>query len=139
MILSQWRSTISGPSRPTRIYSATTASMGASPARSQSKAMPSRSARQGRSYGPIRVSAEKDPTKVPFHGVDVAMECTGHFAKKESASQLLTAGARKVLVSAPAAGADATIVYGVNEKIDYSRHDGGLQCFVHDKLPWDRW
>ena len=71
---------------------------------------------QGRSYGPIRVSAEKDPTKVPFHGVDVAMECTGHFAKKELASQLLTAGARKVLVSAPAAGADATIVYGVNEK-----------------------
>ncbi len=71
---------------------------------------------QGRSYGPIRVSAEKDPTKVPFHGVDVAMECTGHFTKKETASQLLTAGARKVLVSAPAAGADATIVYGVNEK-----------------------
>ena len=70
---------------------------------------------QGRSYGPIRVSAEKDPTKVPFHGVDVAMECTGHFTKKETASQLLTAGARKVLVSAPAAGADATIVYGVNE------------------------
>jgi glyceraldehyde 3-phosphate dehydrogenase len=72
---------------------------------------------QGRSYGPIRVSAEKDPTKVPFHGVDVAMECTGHFMKKETASQLLTAGARKVLVSAPAAGADATIVYGVNEKM----------------------
>jgi len=44
------------------------------------------------------------------------MECTGHFTKKETASQLLTAGARKVLVSAPAAGADATIVYGVNEK-----------------------
>ena len=71
---------------------------------------------QGRSYGPIRVSAEKDPTKVPFHGVDVALECTGHLTKKETALQLLTAGARKVLVSAPAAGADATIVYGVNEK-----------------------
>jgi glyceraldehyde 3-phosphate dehydrogenase len=71
---------------------------------------------QGRSYGPIRVSAEKDPTRVPFQGVDVAMECTGHFAKKETASQLLSGGARKVLVSAPADGADATIVYGVNEK-----------------------
>jgi glyceraldehyde 3-phosphate dehydrogenase len=71
---------------------------------------------QGRSYGPIRVSAEKDPTKVPFHGVDVALECTGHLTKKETALQLLTAGARRVLVSAPAAGADATIVYGVNEK-----------------------
>ena len=70
---------------------------------------------QGRSYGPIKVSAEKDPTKVPFHGVDVAMECTGHFTKKETAAQLIAAGARKVLVSAPADGVDATIVYGVNE------------------------
>ena len=69
---------------------------------------------QGRSYGPIRVSAEKDPTKVPFQGVDVAMECTGHFTKKETAAQSV-AGSRKVLVSAPAAGAAATIVYGVNE------------------------
>jgi glyceraldehyde 3-phosphate dehydrogenase len=72
---------------------------------------------QGRSYGPIRVSAEKDPTKVPFQGVDVAMECTGHFAKKETASQLISAGARKVLISAPADGVDTTIVYGVNEKM----------------------
>jgi glyceraldehyde 3-phosphate dehydrogenase len=70
----------------------------------------------GRSYGPIKVSAEKDPTKLPFQGVDVALECTGHFTKKETAAQLLAAGARKVLVSAPAAGADATIVYGVNEQ-----------------------
>ena len=70
----------------------------------------------GRVYGPIKVSAERDPAKVPFQGVDVAMECTGRFATKEAASQLLAAGARKVLVSAPADGADATIVYGVNEK-----------------------
>jgi glyceraldehyde 3-phosphate dehydrogenase len=70
----------------------------------------------GRSYGPIKVSAEKDPRKLPFRGVDVAMECTGHFTKKDTAAQLLDAGARKVLVSAPADGADATIVYGVNEK-----------------------
>ena len=67
-------------------------------------------------YGPVRVSAEKDPAKVPFHGVDVAMECTGHFTSKEEAIQLIAAGARKVLVSAPTDGADATIVYGVNEK-----------------------
>jgi glyceraldehyde 3-phosphate dehydrogenase len=71
---------------------------------------------QGRSYGPIKISAEKDPTKVPFQGVDVAMECTGHFTKKETAAQLIAAGARKVLVSAPADGVDATIVYGVNEQ-----------------------
>ena len=65
----------------------------------------------GRSYGPIQVSAEKEPTKLPWRGVDVALECTGHFTKKEAAQQLITAGARKVLVSAPAEGADATIVY----------------------------
>ena len=70
----------------------------------------------GRVYGPITVSAERDPSKVPYQGVDVAMECNGIFTKKESASHLLTAGARKVLISAPADGVDATIVYGVNEK-----------------------
>ncbi len=70
----------------------------------------------GRSCGPIKVSAERDPAKLPFRGVDVALECTGHFTKKETAEQLITAGARKVLISAPATGADATIVYGVNEK-----------------------
>jgi glyceraldehyde 3-phosphate dehydrogenase len=68
----------------------------------------------GRRWGPIRVSAERDPLKAPYQGVDVAMECTGLFTKKESAAQLITAGARKVLVSAPADGVDATIVYGVN-------------------------
>jgi glyceraldehyde 3-phosphate dehydrogenase len=52
-----------------------------------------------RSYGPIRVSAEKDPTKLPFQGVDLAMECTGHFTKRETAAQLIKAGNRKVLVS----------------------------------------
>ncbi len=68
----------------------------------------------GRTYGPIKVSAERDPSRVPYQGVDVAMECTGLFTKKEAAAQLITAGARKVLVSAPADGVDATIVYGVN-------------------------
>ncbi len=71
---------------------------------------------RGKSYGPIRVSAEKDPAKVPFRNVDVALECTGHFTKKAQAAELIAAGARKVLISAPAEGADATIVYGVNEK-----------------------
>ncbi|HTU55885.1 MAG TPA: type I glyceraldehyde-3-phosphate dehydrogenase [Acetobacteraceae bacterium] len=71
---------------------------------------------QGRAYGPIKVAAEKDPARVPFAGVDVALECTGRFAKKERAQALIAAGARKVLISAPAEGVDATIVYGVNEK-----------------------
>ncbi len=70
-----------------------------------------------RRYGPIRVSAERDPTKVPFAGVDVALECTGLFTKREAAAALLSAGARKVLVSAPADGVDATIVYGVNQDV----------------------
>ncbi len=70
----------------------------------------------GRTYAPIKVTAERDPSKVPLAGVDVAMECTGLFTKREAAAQLLTAGARKVLVSAPADGVDATIVYGVNHK-----------------------
>lgn len=70
----------------------------------------------GRTIGPIRVSAEKDPSKVPYQGVDVALECTGLFTKKETAAQLIAAGARKVLVSAPADGVDATIVYGVNHE-----------------------
>ncbi len=71
----------------------------------------------GRVWGPIRVSAERDPTKVPYQGVDVALECTGIFTSKDSASALLKAGARKVLVSAPADGVDATVVYGVNHKV----------------------
>ncbi len=70
----------------------------------------------GRTYGPIKVSAERDPAKVPLSGVDVALECTGLFTKRDDAAKLMAAGARKVLISAPADGVDATIVYGVNHK-----------------------
>ncbi|WP_237216054.1 type I glyceraldehyde-3-phosphate dehydrogenase [Falsiroseomonas oryziterrae] len=70
----------------------------------------------GRRYGPIKVTAERDPTKLPWQGVDVAAECTGIFTSKEKASALLAAGARKVVISAPGDNADATIVYGVNHK-----------------------
>jgi glyceraldehyde 3-phosphate dehydrogenase len=71
----------------------------------------------GRTWGPIRVTAERDPAKLPLKGVDVAMECTGLFTSKEKASALLAAGARKVLISAPADGVDATVVYGVNHQV----------------------
>ncbi len=67
----------------------------------------------------IRVTAQRDPAKLPWAelGVDVVLECTGFFASKEKASAHLTAGARKVLISAPAGGVDATIVYGVNHGV----------------------
>ncbi len=67
----------------------------------------------------VRVLAERDPAKLPWAemGVDVVMECTGFFASKEKASAHLQAGARKVLISAPAGKDLPTIVYGVNHDI----------------------
>src|SRR5512138_2808866 len=64
----------------------------------------------------IKVCAERDPSKLPWKalGVDIVLECTGIFTAKDKASAHLAAGAKRVLVSAPADGADATIVYGVN-------------------------
>lgn len=67
----------------------------------------------------IRVTAERDPAKLPHGemGVDIALECTGFFADKEKASAHLTAGAKRVLISAPAGGADKTVVFGVNHDV----------------------
>ncbi len=69
--------------------------------------------------GPIKVTAERDPSKLPWRdlGVDVVYECTGIFAARDKAAAHLDAGAKRVLVSAPATGADKTIVYGVNHNL----------------------
>ena len=73
--------------------------------------------------GPIKVTAVRDPADLPHKalGVDIALECTGIFTSKDKASAHLKAGAKRVLISAPADGADLTVVYGVN----------------HDKLTMD--
>ncbi|HEU0060375.1 MAG TPA: type I glyceraldehyde-3-phosphate dehydrogenase [Hyphomicrobiaceae bacterium] len=66
--------------------------------------------------GPIKVLAERDPNKLPWKSlnIDVVMECTGVFTDRDKAAAHLEAGAKRVLVSAPAKGADLTVVYGVN-------------------------
>ena len=72
-----------------------------------------------------KILAEKDPAKLPWKelGVDIVLECTGLFTDREKAATHLAAGAKKVLISAPAKGQDATIVLGVNtEKYDAAKH-----------------
>ncbi|GAB5374756.1 MAG: type I glyceraldehyde-3-phosphate dehydrogenase [Acuticoccus sp.] len=67
--------------------------------------------------GPIRVTAERDPKALPWSDVDIALECTGIFTARDKAAMHLENGSSRVLVSAPASGADKTIVYGVNDSV----------------------
>ncbi len=64
----------------------------------------------------VKVLAEREPDKLPWKelGIDVVLECTGRFTKREQAAKHIEAGAKRVLISAPATGADLTVVYGVN-------------------------
>ena len=74
--------------------------------------------------GPIKVTSERNPENLPWKelDVDLVLECTGIFTSKEKAQQHITAGAKKVLISAPASGVDLTVVYGVNHKKISSEH-----------------
>ena len=72
----------------------------------------------------ILVLSEKDPSKLPWNklNIDVVLECTGFFASKSGSMKHIDAGAKKVLISAPAKDVDATVVYGVNEKTINNSH-----------------
>lgn len=72
----------------------------------------------------ITISSERDPANLPWEAlkVDLVMECTGLFTKREAAAKHIQAGAKQVLISAPSPDADATIVYGVNDDILTAEH-----------------
>src|SRR4029078_9774102 len=72
----------------------------------------------------IKVTAIVDPSQLPHEalGVDIALECTSIFTSKEKASAHLRAGAKRVLISAPADGADLTVLYGVNHEQHLKDH-----------------
>ncbi|MGP9644933.1 MULTISPECIES: type I glyceraldehyde-3-phosphate dehydrogenase [Halomonadaceae] len=72
----------------------------------------------------IAISSERDPAQLPWAlmNIDLVMECTGLFTKREAAAKHIEAGAKRVLISAPSPDADATVVYGVNEDVLTAEH-----------------
>jgi glyceraldehyde 3-phosphate dehydrogenase len=88
----------------------------------------------------IRASAERDPAQLAWGdlGVDLVVESTGFFTERDKAALHLKAGARKVIISAPAKGADATVVMGVNDdKYDPATHDvvSNASCTTNSVIP----
>lgn len=72
----------------------------------------------------VRICAERDPSQLPWGEmkIDVVLECTGLFTQRDKAAAHIEAGARKVIISAPAGGVDATVVYGINHQMLSSDH-----------------
>ena len=86
----------------------------------------------------IKVLAQKDPAALPWKdlGVDIVLESTGLFTDRDKAAKHLAAGAKKVVISAPAKQEDITIVMGVNhDKYDPKAHHVISQCLLHHQLP----
>jgi glyceraldehyde 3-phosphate dehydrogenase len=87
----------------------------------------------------VQVLAERDPAKLPWAalGVDVVLECTGLFTKREAATRHLEAGASKVLISAPSGDADITVVYGINDDKLRKRHQviSNASCTTNCLVP----
>ena len=86
----------------------------------------------------LKVLAERDPAELPWSdlGVDVVLESTGFFTDRDDAAKHLEAGAKKVIISAPAKSEDITVVLGVNyDEYDKRQAPRHLQRVVHDELP----
>ena len=131
-----WRSTTSPTRRPWRICSSTTPSTGPSARRSSPRATPS-SSTAGRSAS----SPRRTPGALPWRelGVDVVVESTGRFVDRASAGKHLEAGAKKVVITAPATDPDVTVVLGVNEQSLRSREaPRRLERLLHHELPRHR-
>src|SRR4030095_699244 len=91
----------------------------------------------------LKVSAERDPSKLPWKalGVDIVIESTGHFTDADKAKAHITAGAKKVIISAPAKGEDITVCLGINDKnYDPAKHNiiSNASCTTNCLAPMDK-
>ena len=85
---------------------------------------------------PIKIIAEPKPENLPWQslGVDIVLECSGIFTERDKAAKHLHAGAKRVIVSAPATGADLTVVYGVNHDKLTKKPPCRFLWFLYNKL-----
>ena len=90
----------------------------------------------------FKVLSVRDPARLPWKdlGVDLVFESTGLFTNRDDAAKHLAAGAKKVIITAPAKGPDITIVLGVNDdRYEPSTASHHLECVVHHQLPRAEW